>query len=100
MPLEPAKWELIQEIFHSAADLPHSEQRQFVEAQSAGDNELASAVIDMLEADTLDASILDRGLAHAADKVIDTGSASSHPLPTENFGAYHIVGVLGEGGMG
>ena len=100
MPLDPAKWELIQEIFHNAADLPHSEQRRFVETQSAGDPDLASAVMEMLEADTRDASFLDRGLAHAADKVIDTRSASDHPLPTENFGAYHIVGVLGEGGMG
>ncbi len=100
MPLDPARWERIQDVFHSAADLQLDEQRPFVEKEADGDSDLSAAVMEMLDADARDTNLLDRGIAHAANRVIETGSASDHPLPTENFGAYQIVSVLGEGGMG
>ena len=98
--MNPERWERIQSLFHDAADLPEQNRQTYLERECTDDPTLIDEVSAMLDADARDSSLLDRGLAHAAHSVLDDDSASAHPLPSEKFGAYEIVGRLGEGGMG
>jgi eukaryotic-like serine/threonine-protein kinase len=94
--MERQRWREIQTIFHAAADLPESDRRRFVETACAGDEELHSEVLAMLEQDGNRKSLLDHSLAEIANKAI----SSPDPLPFKEFGPYRILRLLGEGGMG
>lgn len=95
--MDEARWRRLQELFHQAAELPRSEWASFLEGES-GDPEIRARVLAMLEADSSESSVLDRGLASAAADVIEPEGAISWPMP--GFGPYRILRVLGEGGMG
>jgi serine/threonine-protein kinase len=94
--MQPERWEKIQELFHEAADLPEENRRFFLETKCAADTELMTQVLAMLDADAVPASILGRDLSDVAGSVI----TSDPHLPRHLFGAYHVTGMLGEGGMG
>jgi len=93
--MDSARWQRIQNVFHDAAALPPSEQSAFVQAACDHDPELISEVLAMLEQDSSGGSLLDRGLAEVARKTLASPAEFS-----KDFGAYHIVRLLGEGGMG
>lgn len=93
--MDRERWQLIQKIFHDSADLPEAEQAAFVENACGGDAALRSDVLEMLDADAHGASLLDHGVATFAAKMLDKPSDSQG-----DFGAYRILRVLGEGGMG
>jgi serine/threonine protein kinase/tetratricopeptide (TPR) repeat protein len=95
--MDSTRWERIQTLFHDAADLDGTEQHAFLEAACGNDEALLSDVLAMLEEDIRGASLLDRGMADAADKMLGGASASASP---KEFGPYRIKEVLGEGGMG
>jgi serine/threonine-protein kinase len=94
--MQPERWEKIQELFHEAADLPEENRRFFLESNCAADTELMTQVLAMLDADAVPASILGRDLSDVAG----SGITSDPHLPRHLFGAYHVTGMLGEGGMG
>src|SRR5882757_282859 len=93
--METARWRQIQEIFHVAVELPQAEQSAFVQVSCGGDQQLTSEVLAMLRQDAGD-SLLDRGVANVAHQMF--GEASS--IPFKELGAYRIINLLGEGGMG
>jgi hypothetical protein len=65
--MDSARWEVVQSLFHQAADLPAAERRDFLRTACAGDPTLAAEVLGMLEHDARSASLLDRDLAYAVD---------------------------------
>lgn len=95
--MDAARWDRIQTLFHDVVERPPSEWRAALAAACAGDAALAEQVLAMLEEDARGASLLDRGVADAAGRVLGERAAT---LPSERFGAYRIRSVLGEGGMG
>lgn len=94
--MENARWQRIQSVFHDAASLPRSQQASFVHGACGEDRELASEVLAMLNQDASGDSVLDRSLADVARKTLTTGER----LVSRDFGHYHILRLLGEGGMG
>jgi serine/threonine-protein kinase len=96
--MDGGRWGLIQRLFHEAAQLPRDGWRPFIEAARArdapDDAALVGEVLAMLDEDARGASLLDRGVADAAHRVV----AGAPPPP--DFGPYRITGTLGEGGMG
>ncbi len=94
--MDSSRWEQIQALFHQAAALPRSEQLPFLNTAAGDDEKLIAQVLLMLEEDDL-TSLLDHGLADLADRVLTDDLSSV--LPRE-FGAYRVIRVLGEGGMG
>lgn len=96
--MDSARWDLIQTLFHGAADLPKSEQRAYLESACDGDPSLMTDVLTLLGEDERAASLLDRNVADVAHEVFDDDL--SRALPFKEFGPYRIVRGLGEGGMG
>ena len=95
--MDPSRWERLQSLFHAAADLSPAEQRAFLDTECGDDASLRFEAMSMLAEDARDGSLLDRGIAVAADDVL--GQTEFSPS-SARFGPYRITRVLGEGGMG
>jgi len=96
--MDAQRWERIQLLFHRAADLPAAEQHALLETECGDDPTLMADVVALLREDAGAPTLLDRGLADLADRVL--GDPAAPALPTQDFGRYRIKSVLGEGGMG
>ena len=64
--MDSTRWEQIQTLFHEAAERPAPEQRAFLQLACGDDQSLLAEVLALLEEDSRGASLLDRGVAHAA----------------------------------
>jgi eukaryotic-like serine/threonine-protein kinase len=95
MPMDPGRWHRMQALFHRALEVPAAERETLVREWCAGEPDLAAEVLALLAEDEAPGSLLDRGIADAAHRVLD----GSGPVP-RSVGRYRILGVLGEGGMG
>ncbi|HEV2424446.1 MAG TPA: protein kinase [Terriglobia bacterium] len=96
--MDSNRWEIIQTLFHGAADLPESERPAFLKNACADDESLIAEVLALLEEDAQSHAVLDRDLAHVAQDVF---AAEIPPAPRfQQIGPYRILKVLGEGGMG
>src|ERR1700733_2718735 len=90
-PMTADKWMQLKEIFEAAQGKPRAEQADVVCRLAQGDEELASAVRDLLAAD------------ESAGSFLQTPAADLHSAllaPGTRLGPYQILGLLGEGGMG
>ena len=93
--MDTVRWELIQEIFHRATELPRAERASFLERECDGDAALLADVAAMIEEDDRAQSLLDAPLASVAHRVLNPTT-----LPAQEFGPYRVDRFLGEGGMG
>ncbi|MEP6572063.1 MAG: serine/threonine-protein kinase [Gemmatimonadota bacterium] len=96
--MDSQRWERVQSLFHATADLPESERLARLESECAGDSSLMREVLTLLAEDAGGGSLLDRDLPHLAAELLSTPLAPA--LLAQEFGAYRISSVLGEGGMG
>ena len=96
--MDSTRWEKIQTLFHEAAARPAPQQRAFLQSACGDDQSLLAEVLALLEEDSRGASLLDRGVAHAAYQMV--GDAVHASIRTKKFGPYRIKEILGEGGMG
>jgi serine/threonine-protein kinase len=94
--METARWSLIQELFHEAADLAPSERPEFLKSACGDDDDLARHVAALLENESSGATVLDRNIAQVANEVL-AGVPFSEG---QRFGHYRLMQWLGEGGMG
>src|SRR5215469_6292848 len=90
------RWQLIQALFHRAADLPPGDQFCFLERECRDDQDLRREVEAMLASDSESALFVDRGVDEVAREIL-----AAEPLPANGqLGSYRIVKRLGAGGMG
>ncbi len=93
------RWERMWELFHEALALPPHERAELLERRSAGDAALRREVEQLIAAHAGEESFL----AHPASLPPDTAeddADSTDPRIGDHVGAYRIVDVIGEGGMG
>jgi serine/threonine protein kinase/Tfp pilus assembly protein PilF len=95
--MDGARWKRIQELFLSAAELPPSEQSDFLLSECGEDAVLRDEVDAMLREDADAESLLDGDLSDATTALF----GDFHQSPDDpTFAPYHIVKLIGEGGMG
>ncbi len=95
-PPDARRWQRVQKAFHDARELSASQRRTFVEGSSDGDAAFVAQVMTMLDEDVRRDSLLDRGLADVATRLLD--EAREAAMPSGDFGPYHLVRLIGEGG--
>ena len=95
--MDTVRWERVQLLFHATADLGAAEQQAHLDAECTDDPALRNEVLALLAADAAADSLLERDVGRIADRLL----GSAIPLPAlTRFGAYRIIRLLGEGGMG
>jgi len=97
--MDAIRWERVQTLFHHAAALPDAERAAFLDAEAAGDADLADRVRRLLAADGDGGTLIDRPLGAVAGRVLAEPLADLS-APDVRFGPYRVVRPVGEGGMG
>ncbi len=97
--MTPERWREIEELFAAATACPAGEQRAFVETRAGADAELAREVLSLLGHDRPDEAAIP-AVDHALGEAAAAWVADREPALPRRLGAYRLVEVLGEGGMG
>jgi serine/threonine-protein kinase len=98
MPSSPTDRARIDAVFDALLDLPPGEQLAYLERTAAGDPELRSEVLQLLQAHRLSRGILDAPVADWGAELLRPDEPPGPP--PERIGPWRVVRALGRGGMG
>jgi tetratricopeptide (TPR) repeat protein/tRNA A-37 threonylcarbamoyl transferase component Bud32 len=96
--VEAARWVQIQEVFHSASELPPDARSSYLDEVCAGDTELRNEVEGVLRS-------YRQTVSDPIKEAVDAGTGSlgevsGGPKPGTQVGVYRLIRQIGEGGMG
>jgi non-specific serine/threonine protein kinase/serine/threonine-protein kinase len=103
--MRPELWPRVTDLMHRALDVPEAELRRWLDAEAAGDAEVAAEVVRLLHAHDraglfLESPLIaDPGAAAAVEASLPAASTGGLAAGTE-LGHYRILGEIGRGGMG
>src|SRR6185437_5071019 len=99
--MTPERWQQVESIFQTAADLPADKRASYLTEACGTDRTLRDEVVSLLAShDTGDSSFEDLIPADIRAKRFDPFADDVDPLIGRRLGAYEIVRELGRGGMG
>lgn len=92
----------VKEIFLAARKLPEDERAAFLESACLGDRDLMSEIESFLAGEKFPPGVVKTGgfALNLDEKLTETVDVTRKPILPKRIGAYQILGVLGEGGMG
>lgn len=96
MPLDPARWTRVNELFEGALALQEGARATFLSAHAGEDVELRREVESLLEY----APILGDPLTTVIDDVLHDAAEGLNVLPLQRIGPYRVQSEIGTGGMG
>ena len=96
------QWQLIEELYHSASDLPEAQRSSFLQRACGEDRPLRLEVESLLRHGDTPQSFLDTAAIAIVVKAIvaDEYDSTAPALEGKNISHYRIVKALGRGGMG
>jgi serine/threonine protein kinase len=89
--MSPDRWQRLKEVFQSAAELPTLERGSFLDSACSGDPDLRREVELLLSSAD--------GTGHAVDGAVRQAVESIAEVEPR-IGAYELLALLGQGGMG
>ena len=96
--MNPQPWEHVKEVLYAAIERPNHERAQFLDGECGGDLVLRQEVESLIASYERDGGLLDRPRDEAIAEFLVTGSRED--LIGRTFGSYHVISLLGAGGMG
>ncbi len=90
-----SRWLRMEHLFYSALELEPDARAAFLDEGCAGDAELRKEIEDLLQSSGQTMGFLQNPVLHAAHEI-----ATEEDVSGTRIGAYRLVRVLGEGGMG
>src|SRR4051812_24811215 len=100
--MKPERWQTIEELYHSASDLPESERNSFLRDVCGKDQSLLREVESLLRHGFTPQSILDTPAIAVMAKAV-AADESEFPAPSlegKTISHYRVLGTIGRGGMG
>src|SRR6266704_6838366 len=100
--MRPERWQAIEELYHSASDLPDGERNSFLQQACGEDQSLLHEVESLIRHGSTSQSVLDTpAMAIMAKAMAADESKSSAPfLEGTIISHYRILEPIGRGGMG
>lgn len=95
--MDTARWKRVEAVFYDALDRPTAERARYLASTCGEDLELRLEVESLLASMAGASESMREAIAAVAGSVATTGVAS---LVGKRVGAYRLVEVIGEGGMG
>ncbi len=95
--MTPERWERVQAVFAEAVALSEAEQLPYLAKSCEGDPQMFEETRRMVEENRRGDSILYRGLADLASRMIESPVSK---LEGREIGSYRLVRLIGQGGMG
>jgi tetratricopeptide (TPR) repeat protein/tRNA A-37 threonylcarbamoyl transferase component Bud32 len=93
--MPPDRWDRVQSVFLSLADLPPGERAVLLDQECGGDGELRAEVESLLASDGESAQIISAAIAKEAALWVDVAD-----LAGSRLGSWRIIREIGRGGMG
>ncbi len=100
--MTPERWQAIEELYHSASDLPDGQRSCFLHEACGGDESLLREVESLLRHGSTTQGVLDSPAIAIMAKAIaaDECQSSTPLLEGKTISHYRIVEAIGRGGMG
>ena len=104
--MEPDRWSLIEQLYHSAMEREESQRAAFLERACGGDRDLQQEVQSLLAYVKQTGKFIDRGALAVVAAEMAGDAADSHPdsdqdrMIGKRVSQYRIVAKVGSGGMG
>ena len=92
------RWQRIKQLFHEAQQVPDDRRHAWAVKTCGDDAALLDELLVLLAPPKMTSDIFDIGLPRALDRMVPSGSAADRN--GERIGAWRLLRLLGEGGMG
>lgn len=96
--MEPQTWNQVKEILYAALERPDHERSEYLDSECGGDAVLRREVESLITSYEKAGGLLDRPRDEAIAEIMVTGSRED--LIGGTFGSFHVISMLGAGGMG
>ncbi len=96
--MEADRWQQIKKLFQEASEMPLEEREDYLSVMCSSDLDLLHEVEALLKADETDHHFLTKPVAEIAGAIIV--QRQNEALIGTQLGPYHILELLGAGGMG
>jgi hypothetical protein len=100
--MKAERWQLIEELYHSASDLPDGQRNTFLQEACGEDQSLLDEVESLIRHGSTPQSVLDTPAMVVMAKAMaaDESQSSAPFLEGTTISHYRILKPLGRGGMG
>ena len=100
--MNPERWQQIEQLYNAALERKASQRAAFLKEACAGDDELWREVESLLAQDETGKGFLESPAFEVAAQALaqEPAQAQKASLVGRQLGSYHVLSLLGEGGMG
>lgn len=100
--MKPDRWQRIEELYHSAAEMPIAQRSQYLQQACREDKDLLHEIESLLKHSDTPDNLLDKpAVAVLAREIADTPAQAEGPrLEGQTISHYRILQAIGRGGMG